>query len=282
MVSMPIDDDQDEDTEAAAIRRGYIVPFSDAMAPFRAQHRDLVVGLAEWCLGQGRPCDRDAAALSFEGLTEHEGPGGYELDRPDVTRLLSSRLHNLVTIQRGLLPEDLPETFWSVLSWVHETGRMSETSAPLEVLLEPLRCYGGLDGKGRPMADGDDIDFGCQCWIPHDPCQPPGLGSHIVGIRPDSYEPLITPAVLHPRRDDPSPADLSALRAFLLRLGGEASEDDFVYAGRVPASGQTPELWLYHFDDRHCRLYTLDGSGRRWFARPDGRRRLGFRWTRGT
>ena len=277
---MPIDDDQDEDPEALAIRRGYIVPFSDAMAPFRAEHRDLVVGAAEWCLGHGRPCNRDAAALSFEGLRNHEGPGGYELDRPNVTTLLTAELPNLATLSRALLPEDLPETIWSVLSWVHATDRLSECSAPLEILLEPLQCYGGLDRNGTPMHEDDDIDFGCQCWIPHDPSRPPGIGGHVVGIRPDTYKPLITPAVLHPRRDDPSPADLSALRAFLLRLGGGASEEDFFYAGRVPASGQTPELWLYHFDDRDCRLYTLDGGGRRWFARPDGRRRLGFRWIR--
>src|SRR5256885_14920977 len=165
MVSMPIDDDQDEDPEAAAIRRGYIVPFSDAMAPFRAEHRDLVVGLAEWCLGRGRPCNRDAAALSFAGLMERSTPDGYELDRPTVTSLLTTELHNVAMLRRALLPDDLPETLWSVLVWLHEAGQLSESSAPLDVLLEPLQCYGGLDRNGTQLADDDDIDFGCQCWI---------------------------------------------------------------------------------------------------------------------
>ena len=57
----------------------------------------------------------------------------------------------MAALSRALLPEDLPETLWSVLSWVHATDRLSASSAPLEILLEPLRCYGGLDRNGAPM-----------------------------------------------------------------------------------------------------------------------------------
>jgi len=87
-----------------------------------------------------------------------------------------------------LLQPSAPESLWNVISWLAATDQLAEGAPPLDVLREPLRCYGGLDADGRPMAPGEDIDFACQCRVPYDATLPPGIGRHLLGFDPASEQ----------------------------------------------------------------------------------------------
>ena len=116
--------------------------------------------------------------LCFPALDWLREPDGLRLDRPDVNGLVYNRVPNEASIRRTILPDDWPVHLWTLVSWLHDTGRIvAGGDCPLPVLLEPLQCYGGLGPDGRLRPPGVDVDFACQCYVPHDPSCPPGSRS---------------------------------------------------------------------------------------------------------
>ena len=89
--------------------------------------------------------------------------------------MMQASMPNRASIVRALMPETWIEDLWSVLRFSVDTDRLTADSDPEHALLEPLQCYGGLDADGMPRPDGIDIDFFCQCYLPHDPACPPGM-----------------------------------------------------------------------------------------------------------
>ena len=260
-------------------------PFEAIAAPLRARHHDAIRSLATWSLERGRRCDLDVAAACLDALEPLRDADGYRLTRPAVTGVLVSEVRNIASAGRALLPEQWPTVLWSVLTWLHDDGRLHARSDPLDVLREPLRCYGMLDEDGHPMPQGDDVDFACQCYVPYDPSLPPDIGRAIVGHDPEDGRQLLAPAALRPRSRPTMLDDFQPLFAFARRLRSDVwvavHPEAFNYLGRVLAERKSPELWLYQHDPTARRGFdplALDADATPWRAVSDRRRNVGYRW----
>ena len=246
-------------------------PLGAVVAPLRARHHTALRQLAARALEHGRSCDLDVSALCLEAL--------YERSTHDGVVLLDRRTVNQ-------LPHEWHVELWAILGWLSDEGRLAPASDPLDVLREPLRCAGGLGTDGLPMADGEDVEFPCQCYVPYDPTLPPGIGLHIVGHDPESYDPFLARVHLRRRSDPATTVDLEPLFAFARNLrrehpAGRIYVESFSFVGVAPAERHTPELWLYHHVPTGRRGFAplvLDADGRPWSSRPDRRRRARFRW----
>lgn len=255
-------------------------PFAEAVASLRLQYQHDVVAVAAWCLERGFPCDRDTVALCLKGLEWDRQGDDYELDRPDVMSAIRHAM-NEASMLHTLAPDNVPEALWAVVSWLYEGGRLGDAPPPLPVLLEPLRCYGGLDENGAPRPSGIDIDFGCQCYIRYDPSLPAGFGQHAFGWDPDTCRQLLAEGPLHPRGQPTTAEDREPLLLHAIQSGTPIA--GFVYAGRVAASRGGPELWIYHQAERQTdgpAELILGAAGDRWRPLVDRRYRRGFRWVR--
>jgi hypothetical protein len=265
-------------------------PLAAVVAPLRARHHDLLRRLARWALAHGRPCDLDVAALCLEALDEHRsgnGSGSVLLDRPTVHQILWADVWNSSQMLGALLPEAWPVELWTMLGWLDDEKLLDSRSAPLDVLREPLQCFGGLDGTGHPRPPGTDSEIACQCYVPYDANLPPGLGQLIVGHDPESFEQLLAPAWLRAPSETPSFADLQPLYLFARRLRRERAVftihvEEFSFVGVAPTGKRTPELWLYRHEASRRGRHPLivDAAGEAWCPHPDKRFRLGYRWAR--
>lgn len=264
-----------------------LAPIATVVAPRRALHRETLRRLAVWALAYGRSCNLDVAALCLSELERHRsGAGQVLLDRPTVNQILWLDVWNLSQQLGVRLPEDWHTELWTVLEWLDSEDLLDPGSAPLPVLLEPLRCSGGLDETGQPLPTGEAAGIPCQCYIPHDRSLPPGVGQHIVGNDPDTFEPLLVPARLRSPSEPPSLADLEPLHVLTRRLrreqsGIEVHAEKYTFVGVVPADGRTPGFWLYRHDATSRKGHDpliLDATGRVWLPRSDRRFRLGYRW----
>lgn len=153
-------------------------------------------------------------------------------------------------------------------------------------MLEPLRCYGGLGADGYPMPPGTDLDFPCQCYLPHDPMCPPGIAQHIVGRDPNTWRDFVVRARLRPRSEDSTISDYQPLFSLAKRLRMQGRHlavhaDEFTYIGTIDADRSTVQLWLYAYEPAGSRGFddlALDADGHAWVPKADRRRRSGFRW----
>ena len=292
-----VDDDEDLEHVVVPILRGRAslapcappaptpTPFEAVAAPLRVRHRDAIRSLATWSLERGRPCDLDVAAACLDALERHRDAEGYRLGRPTVTNVLVSEVHNIAGAARTMLPEDWHTVLWSVLTWLHEVGRLHARSDPLDVLREPLRCYGLLDADGHAMPEGSDVDFACQCFVPYDSSLPPGVGRAIVGHDPEDGRQFLARAALRPRSRPTMLEDFQPLFAFARRLRSDmwvaVHPEAFSYVGRVLAERRSPELRLYQHDPTARRGFdplALDADATPWRAMPDRRHKVGYRW----
>lgn len=261
-------------------------PFEEAIAPVRAARRSDVSKAVEWALARGHECDRDLLALSFELLDRFRCPDGYAIDRVDVTRLLTGGVINWTSMEESRIPDNPSPALWIALHVLAHQGALTTDSDPLAALLEPLQCYGGLDADGRERPDGVDVDFPCQCFVPHDPRCPDGLAQHLVGRDPDSFQPFITYAEMALRSADPPVSMLEPLFRITRRVrvaGGVfvPRADEFTYVGRIPESSSTPSLWMYRLLPVARRGFdplVVDRHGRPFVPKPDRRRKAGYRW----
>jgi hypothetical protein len=260
---------------------------ADVVGPVRTRHRGDLRQLGEWSLAQGRPCDRDVAALCLEALDRYRSHTGQVLlDRPTLHQVVCADVWNIAQLRGAVAPADAPVHMWTVLGWLDADDRLDPSSAPLPVLREPLQCYGGLDADGQPRPEGAESEIPCQCYVPYDPSLPPGMGKSIVGHDRATGEPFLARARLRARNEPLAPGDLEPLFMLARRMRASDSPvpvhvEEFSHVGVVPAEGRWPRLWLYIYDGPTRRFpspLVLDGGGRPHIAEADRRFRTGFRW----
>ena len=260
--------------------------FGAEMAPLRARHRAELAALAQWTLGEGRPHDADVAALCLDVLDDQRGDGGVRLDRRDVTWMLHGRLRNRASMADTQLPDHWITEVWNVLRFLAVTGRLDPASDPEAALLEPLQCYGGLGADGSPRPEGVDVEFPCQCHLPHDPACPPGLAQHLVGRDRDDGTEFVVHAHVRNRSEDLPMSAFLPLTKLARRLRARNSVfivalDQFDHVGTVPPTRTTPELWIYRFHPEARRGFdplVLDEHGNAVEATRNRSYKVGFRW----
>jgi hypothetical protein len=259
-----------------------IPPFGSVVGDLRAKFRVQLHDLGSWALAGGRGCDLDVAAAFLEVAERHLTGGGLLLTRVDITSMLTCDLRNLASLRGTVLPDGDMEAIWTTITWCHATGRLAPASDPLAALLEPLQCYGMLGADGRPRPKGTDVDFVCQCYLPHDPTCPPGQAQRMIGHQRESFEPMVLTARWRQRSDDPPVSCLAPLllMARQSRREGwvvELPVDAFIYEGRVDPDRGVPELWIYRLTSSMDHYLFLDDDGHAWHTKPDRRRKAGFR-----
>lgn len=289
-------DEEDEDDDVVVVlqprtttggRPLQRLTLAAAVAPLRARFHGELVSLAAWCSAEGRSCDLDGAALCLAAMARQFGVEAPRLTRPGINTLVWAGVRNEAAILGTMYPDDYPEQLWNVLCWKAATGQLDEASDPLPALLEPLQCWGGLDPDGKPRPDGVDVDFPCQCYVPHDPTLPAGQHQYIVGQHTKSHAPLIARVRLVARSDDPGVSNFAPLFKVMRRIRKERDifdvhPEEFEYVGRIDPARSSPELWLYRYagEDGSGRVpLAVDAEGCTWLAKPDSRRKAGFRWT---
>lgn len=260
-------------------------PYADRAPEFRASHRDELRAVATWALASGRAVDLDAIAFvveTFGDVERREQP----LSRPLVDWLINGAMYNVRTMWRVEFPERRMEHAWTYVHFLAETGRLPEGSDPLPVLLEPLQCYGGLGPDGRERPEGTDVDFFCQCKIPHDPSVPEGMVQVILGYREEEPHRLLATGYGHQRSADHPRSIFAPLIALSRRAREDALLDVPVYIDEfrphitIPANRWTPTLHLYAFEHDERGTLVLDDEGNPWEMVIDRRRKLGYRWKR--
>lgn len=279
---------------AAALRRD---PLDHAAAGLRRTHRAVLAELAEWALAKGRAVDLDVAAVCIEVLGQEREQdrdvgrdgGGMRLDRRTVNWIMWGAVRNQAVFLHTTLPDTWMEDLWTVLRFYAATGRLSEDSDPETALLEPLQCYGGLGTDGRPRPDGVDVDFFCQCYLPHDPACPPGMVQISVGRNWRDEDDLFEYVALGQgvaRSVDVPMSAFEPLAKLARRARAQRSMfpfflDLFDHIGTLPADRNVPKLWVYRFTGSHRKGWpplALDEHGGPWRpVRHRGRRR-GFHW----
>ena len=254
-----------------------LTPLDVAVAPARAKYHTLLSQLAEWGLARGRPIDADVAAYVLavaDLIIEDGGPLG-RWTRPRVNDLLFAGLTNWCAFHGCLRPEGECETLWQLLHFLDDTGRLHEQSDALCYLLEPLRCYGGLNASGvRPLVP-ELPDFPCQCFLDVLPPSRPGLS------RTTTNEDLIIELWRPARCEPPLVSWYRSLAKFSRTVRREqipwlVHMEDFEVVGRIEAQGRSVAVWMYRHLETHGELF-LDDDGQPYLLRPDSRRRVGFR-----
>ncbi|HEX6237564.1 MAG TPA: hypothetical protein VFZ68_10250 [Acidimicrobiales bacterium] len=150
-----------------------LVPLATAVAPVRRRHDALLAAMDEWALARGSVVDLDVAALVLAAKQRwgRDEPL-HRWTRTGVTHCLVSAVGNWCALSLTLRPEGIPETVWLLLDFLADTGRLDSASDPVGELRKPLRCYGGLDARGRAGAlevpdDGGGTDGAsrCECYV---------------------------------------------------------------------------------------------------------------------
>src|SRR3954471_17014465 len=253
-----------------------LTPLDVAVAPARAKFHTLFSQLAEWSLARGRPVDADVAALVLAVADEiiDGGPLG-RWTRPWVNTLLCAGLTNWCSFHGCLRPDGECETLWELLHFLDDTGRLHEQSDALCRLLEPLRCYGGLNASGVRPAVPELPDFPCQCFLDVVPPSKPGLS------RTNTNEDIIIELWRPARSEPPLVSWYRALARFSKTVRREqlpwlVHMEDFEVVGQVQPHGRSVGAWMYRHLETHGELF-LDDGGQPYLLRPDSRRKVGYR-----
>lgn len=266
-----------------------LVSIGEAAMEHRAAHRSVLVEMASWALAHGRALDLDVAAICLDVLEQQRTEHGLRLDRCEVNGIMWGAIRNEAVTLMTSLPEAWMEDLWTVLRFCIATGRLTADSDPEPALLEPLQCYGGLGADGRPRPGGVDVDFFCQCYLPHDPACPPGMVQFSVGRDWGNREDLFEYVALGhgiPRSVDVPRSAFEPLAKLARRSRARPSMfpfflDLFDHLGILPAERSVPELSLYRFTGSHRKGWpplALDEHGGAWQATRHRGRRRGFCW----
>jgi hypothetical protein len=252
----------------------------------RQRHASVLRELATWSLAVGRPANLDLAALLLDLLLAQHGPFPWTIDRPDVEDVVHGLRADGAVAANFAIPEDRYERLFDLVMFLGETGRLDVGPVPLEVLLEPPRCAGGLGLTGSVLEPGSpDQEVRCQCLVRHDPTLPPGVQQHFLGSGHEGRR-LAARGVVLRRSDDHLVSCLEPLREYLRRLRADESPWDLFgeelrYAGEVFPTKDSPALSAYRLvDDRRggWAPLLLDRSGQPWAAKPHRGRKAGYRW----
>lgn len=182
---------------------------------------------------------------------------------------------NWCSTRGALLPEDVPELVWGFLDFLSATGRLAEGSDPLERLREPLMCYGGLDGGGRPRPANQPASFPCECYLPVAPTSDPAA----------SWWRTADGEVMEMHRPRPDEPELFAWWGALVRFAQLVHEEqipwpvmigEFSLVGHVvQALGR--DVWVY-VHTRSKREVFVDSDGQAYRRHPDRRTKAGARF----
>lgn len=257
------------------------VRLAEAASRSRAHHAALVERIGADADARGRSCDLDVVTACLDAFGPHLGRDGIPLTRPDVNDLLRTRLGGWDVNRDTGLPEGWTAELWTVLTALASGGELAPGSDPVAVLLEPLACSGRIGLDGTPLAQGVDVDFACQCFVPHDPTLPAGFGQVVVGPRGERGEQTLAVARLHPRARPVDPSDWLPWLNLMVRADDQPGTErpDPVFLGVVPGDRRHPDLWLYRpVDGVYVSPLSLDHDGRPYAVHPDRRFRQGYRW----
>ncbi|MET1003665.1 MAG: hypothetical protein ABWZ15_17770, partial [Acidimicrobiia bacterium] len=143
------------------------VPLVGAVRAARTKYRELVAAAAAWALGERRALSLDVLAMILDATeTRHDDSRSpVRWSRTGVTAVLSVHVLNWCTVNRVHLPARVPETLWTYLDFLFETGRIDPESDPLGELRKPLCCYCGLDEQGVPARDEGAPRAPCECHV---------------------------------------------------------------------------------------------------------------------
>ncbi|WP_211177551.1 hypothetical protein [Pseudonocardia acidicola] len=145
------------------------VPFAEAIAAVRVEHRLLIDEVCAWSCDQAEPVDPDLLALVLAGVRPFEGDHDSLTlwTRVGVRGLLRCEIPNWCFRHRARWPEGVEIALRHFLDFLDGTGRFDEGSDPLWELRTPLICYAGPGLDGRPRPEGDRSPIPCECYLPY-------------------------------------------------------------------------------------------------------------------
>lgn len=147
-----------------------LTELSDAVAPARERHRELIDAAVAWQSGRDRPTDPDHFALICAAVGSphrYDAVTPVRWTRTGVYGVVRCRIPNWCSVQGTLWPETLCEAMWSWFDFLHGTGRLDPGSDPVAELRKPLACYGWLDQHGRRMPPDAARQIECECFLPY-------------------------------------------------------------------------------------------------------------------
>jgi hypothetical protein len=83
--------------------------------------------------------------------------------RRELIHLLAIDIRNWCSMARCRVPRSLPQTLWTFLDFLADTGRLDPASDPVPELRKVLICYGGLGFDGLPREEGRRL-IRCECY----------------------------------------------------------------------------------------------------------------------
>jgi hypothetical protein len=143
----------------------HLETFYEAIRPARAIYKDRYIAVTKWLDETGRRTNADVVLLIVIARAESFLFRSEQRDfwtRPIVYDVLSCDVCNWCSFQRVLIPEGVPLAFDDYLRFLDGEGLFADGSDPLETLLEPIRCYGGV---------GPPVDR-CTCYEPTGDARP--------------------------------------------------------------------------------------------------------------
>ena len=145
------------------------IELTDAVAPARERHRELIEAACTWQAGHERPTDPDLFAMICAAADDswHGEVTPTRWDRPGVASIARCGIPNWCSSQRCLWPEGHLPAMWRWFDFLDDTGRMDPRSDPVAELRKPLACYGGFDQHGRALPRGAPRQIECECHLPY-------------------------------------------------------------------------------------------------------------------
>lgn len=140
-----------------------LVPFREAVADARRDHRLLITWARNWGLANGQPFDPDLLALV---LTAATWCPIERWTRSAVYHVLRCDVNNWCVVNGCREPEGAPETLWGWLHFLDATGGHTGDDEPLSQLIKPFLCYVGFDYQGRQRPEGAPRLIECECFEP--------------------------------------------------------------------------------------------------------------------
>lgn len=142
-----------------------------ALEPTIESHHQRIDGIASWAsAGSHMAADPILLGLVMAGRERlqrwfpHIETRGDYWTRTQVNHLITIDLHNAATLRGCFRPDDVDEQVWLLLRFLDERRLFHFDSDPIEALCEPLRCYSGLDERGR-RGEGEPARP-CRCYWP--------------------------------------------------------------------------------------------------------------------
>ena len=139
-----------------------LTELSDAVAPARQRHHELIDAACTWQAGRQRQTDPDLFALICAAADDP-----VRWTRIEVASFARCGIPHWCSTHRCLWPEGHLESLWEWFTFLHETGRMDPSSDPVGELHKPLACYGPLDQHGRRLPLGAGRQIECECALPY-------------------------------------------------------------------------------------------------------------------